>query len=74
MKSFEHFYDQRHSGRKLTWRAELGNVDVKVQFRNRKHELNVSTQAIIVLYLFETLTPDEHLSFSVRPLSKLGMV
>lgn len=69
MKSFENFYYQRHSGRMLAWRPELGHVDVKVQFKARKHELNVTTHAMIVLSLFEHLDSSEQLSFEVRLLA-----
>ncbi|GAA6027978.1 hypothetical protein JCM8097_001811 [Rhodosporidiobolus ruineniae] len=63
IKAFEAFYNQKHSGRKLTFRPEYGSVDVKVKFRARTHELNVSTHAMVVLALFEGLEDDEKLSY-----------
>ncbi|GAA5835767.1 hypothetical protein JCM11251_007420 [Rhodosporidiobolus azoricus] len=63
IKSYESFYNQKHSGRKLTFRPEYGSVDVKVRFAKRSHELNVSTQAMVVLALFEGLGEDEKLSY-----------
>lgn len=66
VKIFESFYLTRHTGRKLAWRADMGSVDVRVQFKARKHELNMTTHCMIVLYLFETLQPTEALSFPVR--------
>ena len=65
VKSFESFYFHRHTGRKLNWRADMGSVDVKVQFRARKHELNVSTHAMIVLSLFENRSTDDWLPLDV---------
>ncbi|PPQ69073.1 hypothetical protein CVT26_003548 [Gymnopilus dilepis] len=52
-KSFEKFYLDRHSGRRLSWQLSLGNADVVVQFKNRVHELNVATFALVILLLFE---------------------
>ena len=52
-KRFEEFYGSKHSGRILTWHPNLGNADVRVAFRARRHELNVSTFALVVLQLFE---------------------
>lgn len=69
--SFETFYNQKHSGRKLSFRPEFGSVDVKVKFKARNHELNISTHAMVVLALFEGLGEDEKLNYVVRlfPLS-----
>ncbi|GAA5852604.1 hypothetical protein JCM8547_002559 [Rhodosporidiobolus lusitaniae] len=63
IKSFEAFYNQKHSGRKLTFRPEYGTVDVKVRFKARSHELNVSTHSMVLLALFEGLDEDEKLSY-----------
>ncbi|KIJ50978.1 hypothetical protein M422DRAFT_776892 [Sphaerobolus stellatus SS14] len=62
-KSFENFYLQRHSGRKLTWQSGLGNADVRVRFRARTHDLNVSTYALVILLLFEDVEENEELSY-----------
>lgn len=70
IKSFEAFYLQRHSGRKLSWRADLGSVDVKIQFKSKKHEVNMSTQAMMVLSLFAELGTSDSLSLQVRPMSQ----
>ena len=64
VKIFESYYYSRHSGRKLSWQPNLGTVDVRVQFKTRKHELNVSTFAMIVLCLFEDRSMTEPLSFA----------
>lgn len=64
-KSFEKFYLNRHSGRRLTWQPSLGNADVKVAFKSRTHELNVSTFALVILLLFEDLPASDFLTYSV---------
>ncbi|KAI9315665.1 Cullin [Dichotomocladium elegans] len=51
-RTFEQFYFGRHSGRRLTWQPQMGNADIRAQFRSSKHMLNVSTYAMIVLLLF----------------------
>ncbi|EGO24838.1 hypothetical protein SERLADRAFT_449585 [Serpula lacrymans var. lacrymans S7.9] len=62
-KSFEQFYLSRHSGRRLTWQSSLGNADVRVTFKSRKHDLNVSTFALVILLLFEDLPDNEFLTY-----------
>ncbi|KAG0221759.1 Cullin-3, partial [Actinomortierella wolfii] len=60
---FERFYTSRHNGRKLTWHCTMGNVDLRAQFNARKHELNVSTLAAIVLLLFNDLPEGASLGY-----------
>lgn len=62
-KSFEQFYLSRHSGRRLTWQPSLGNADVRVTFNSRKHDLNVSTFALVILLLFQDLKLDDFLTY-----------
>jgi cullin 3 len=62
-KSFEQFYHSRYSGRKLTWQPSLGSADVRVTFKARKHDLNVSSFALIILLLFENLGEGEYLTY-----------
>ncbi|KAG7451148.1 Cullin-domain-containing protein [Guyanagaster necrorhizus] len=62
-KQFEQFYLSRHSGRRLTWQYSLGNADVRVKFKQRKHDLNVSTFALVILLLFEDVKDDDFLSY-----------
>ncbi|CCM00091.1 uncharacterized protein FIBRA_02118 [Fibroporia radiculosa] len=62
-KSFEQFYLSKHSGRRLTWQPSLGNADVRVTFKSRKHDLNVSTFALVILLLFEDLPDSEFLTY-----------
>jgi cullin 3 len=67
-KSFEQFYLSRHSGRRLTWQPSLGNADIRVSFKAKKIDLNVSTFAMVILLLFNDLQEDEFLTYSVSPL------
>ncbi|KAJ7475820.1 Cullin-domain-containing protein [Mycena latifolia] len=62
-KSFEQFYLSRHSGRRLTWQPSLGNADVRVTFKTKKHDLNVATFALVILLLFEDLGTDEFMTY-----------
>ncbi|KAH9849716.1 Cullin-domain-containing protein [Lenzites betulinus] len=62
-KSFERFYLSRHSGRRLTWQPSLGSADVRVKFKSKKHDLNVSTFALVVLLLFEDILDDQFLTY-----------
>lgn len=64
---FQTYYDSRHNGRRLTWQGSLGTADIRVRFKARSHDLNVSTHALVVLLLFETLKDDETLSYPVGP-------
>ena len=67
--SFERFYLNKHSGRKLTWPGQLGTVDIRATFPLAKstiktRELNCSTYAAIILLLFNDLAEGEHLTFN----------
>ncbi|KAG0352459.1 Cullin-3, partial [Gamsiella multidivaricata] len=62
-KIFERFHTSRHNGRKLTWHTTMGNVDLRATFNARKHELNVSTMAAVVLLLFNNVPDGEPLSY-----------
>ncbi|KAF8808726.1 Cullin-domain-containing protein [Phlegmacium glaucopus] len=62
-QSFEQFYLSRHSGRRLTWQLHLGNADVRVRFKSRSHDVNVSTFALVILLLFEGLGEEEFLMY-----------
>lgn len=70
-KSFENFYLSKHSGRRLTWVPGLGTADVKVAFKARTHELNVTTFALVILLLFEDHGEDEFLTYEARVFSHL---
>ncbi|BEJ15327.1 hypothetical protein CspHIS471_0410940 [Cutaneotrichosporon sp. HIS471] len=61
---YQRYYDSRHSGRRLTWQASLGTADVRVRFKARPHDLNVPTQALVVLLLFEEAKEGDVLSYS----------
>lgn len=73
-KMFESFYNERHSGRMLTWLPHMGTADIRAVFpkvpgkegtlgKDRRHELNVSTYAMFVLLLFNDLPSGDSLSF-----------
>ncbi|EIW72022.1 hypothetical protein TREMEDRAFT_70610 [Tremella mesenterica DSM 1558] len=62
--TFEKYYAGRHSGRRLVWQGGLGTADVRVRFKARSHDLNVSTQALVVLLLFENVPTDESLAYT----------
>lgn len=65
-KHFERFYLGKHSGRRLTWQPAHGHADLSVQFNARPLVLNVSTYAMVVLLLFESLGEGEVLTYEVR--------
>ncbi|KAH0565479.1 hypothetical protein GP486_001120 [Trichoglossum hirsutum] len=63
---FENFYLGKHTGRRLTWQPNMGTADIRATFpkvqgkdaalaRERRHEINVSTYAMVVLLLFNNL-------------------
>nr|POE93326.1 cullin-3 [Quercus suber] len=65
---FESFYQQKYSGRKLTWLSNMGDADIKATFpkskngKPRTHEINCSTYAMLILLLFNELPADHSLS------------
>jgi cullin 3 len=67
-QSFEKFYLGKHTGRKLSWQPSMGTADVRANFQRAsgkiaRHELNVSTYAVIILLLFNDVPVDECLTF-----------
>ena len=72
-RGFEQFYSEKHSGRQLTWLPNMGSADIKAvfprvqqkdgSFRERRHDLNVSTYAMMILLLFNDLGAGSHLTF-----------
>lgn len=68
-QSFEKFYLGKHNGRKLSWQPSMGTADLRATFRRPngksvRHELNVSTYAMVVLLLFNDLPEGESLSYT----------
>ncbi|KAF8250747.1 Cullin-domain-containing protein [Wilcoxina mikolae CBS 423.85] len=63
-ESFTRYYLDRHNGRKLIWKPNMGSADLKVTFKGRKHEINVSTFGTVILLAFNDLEPGETLSFA----------
>lgn len=73
-ESFKTYYLKERNGRALTWLGYLGNADIKCIFpkipgkdgilgRQRHHEINVPTHAMVVLLLFNDLADGEYLGF-----------
>jgi cullin 3 len=67
-QSFEKFYYSKHNGRKLSWQPGMGTADIRATFQRPngktvRHELNVSTYAMIILLLFNDIPIDESLTF-----------
>lgn len=72
-RGFEKFYSEKHSGRQLTWLPNMGSADIKAVFpkvpqkdgsyKERRHELNVSTYGMVILLLFNELPADQYLTF-----------
>ena len=65
--SFEKFYLGKHSGRKLSWQANMGTADLRAYFPHMKgpkktRELNVSTYAMVILLLFNDLPDGQSLT------------
>lgn len=67
VKVYERFYATRHSGRRLNWHTELGNMEIRIKFKKSTHELSVSTFAGIVLLLFDGQDENRRLSYEVGP-------
>ena len=49
---FKEHYLTQHSGRRLTWQANMGSADLKAVFSGRRYEINVSTYLMCDLLLF----------------------
>jgi cullin 3 len=67
-QSFEQFYLSKHSGRKLSWQASMGTADIRATFQRsngkvQRHELNVSTYAMVILVLFNDVPQDGSLTY-----------
>ncbi|KAJ5102650.1 hypothetical protein N7532_003179 [Penicillium argentinense] len=67
-ESFERYYLGKHNGRKLTWLANMGTVDIRATFQRsngkiQRYELNVSTYGMAILSLFNDLPDGESYTF-----------
>lgn len=67
-KRFEKFYLDKHSGRALSWQANMGTADIRTTFRRangkvQRHDLNVSTYAMVVLLLYQDVPAGQALTF-----------
>ncbi|PWY78233.1 Cullin-domain-containing protein [Aspergillus heteromorphus CBS 117.55] len=68
-QSFEQFYLGKHNGRKLSWQASMGTADIRATFqrsngKTQRHELNVSTYAMMILMLFNDVPAGESLTYT----------
>lgn len=66
-QGFEKFYLDKHSGRQLTWQANMGTADLRAYFAEMRgakktREINVSTYAMIILLLFNDLPPGDFMT------------
>lgn len=66
-QGFEKFYLDKHSGRQLTWQANMGTADLRAYFPETKgakktREINVSTYAMVILLLFNDLPPGQSMT------------
>jgi len=52
---FREVYMKLHSGRRLSWQVNMGNVDLRARFVPRKHEINTSTYQACILMLFNAV-------------------
>ncbi|KAK5115470.1 hypothetical protein LTR62_001129 [Meristemomyces frigidus] len=62
---FQRYYSQKHSGRKLTWQNNMGDVSIKARFPKSQTpviDVECSTYAMLILLLFEDLPIDVTLS------------
>lgn len=50
-KQFKSFYDEAHSGRKLSWQTGMGTAEIRATFGRKKHEISCSTHQMVVLML-----------------------
>ncbi|KAJ5908852.1 hypothetical protein N7495_001534 [Penicillium taxi] len=65
--SFEKFYLDQHNGRKLSWQAAMGTVDIRATFNRKngkvqRYDLNVSTYSAFILVLFNSVPDGESLT------------
>ena len=66
-QGFERFYHSKHTGRQLSWQANMGTADLRGYFPESKgpkktRELNVSTYAMVVLLLFNDIKSGESIT------------
>ncbi|KAG4301715.1 hypothetical protein PCANB_001784 [Pneumocystis canis] len=64
LNSFSSFYFSKESGKKLTWRHNLGHCIIKADFPKGKKELNVGLFQAIVILLFNNVPDNETLSYN----------
>ncbi|KAJ3378365.1 hypothetical protein HDU84_007628 [Entophlyctis sp. JEL0112] len=66
---FTNFYMNKHSGRKLTWMYHLCKADVRLTYLDKKYELNISLQQLVLLLLF-----NDALTLKVSVIAELAQI
>ncbi|KAJ3109444.1 hypothetical protein HDU97_006689 [Phlyctochytrium planicorne] len=69
VSEFSRFYGSVHNGRKIAWLYHLSKVDMKVNFTDRRYELNVSLHQLCLLQLF-----NKNDRFAVKELVELTKI
>lgn len=64
-KTFERYFNTKHTGRKLTWHAEYGSVDVRIRFDKGFKDVNIATHGFVVLNCFADFEKGKTLSYEV---------
>jgi len=49
---FKKFYLSNHNGRRITWQTNMGSAEIKAQYGAKKHEIECSTNHMVILLLF----------------------
>lgn len=76
-KQFKEFYQDAHSGRKLSWQTGMGTAEIRATFGKKKHEISCSTHQMVVLMLLndsDSLSFKDISSASGIPEAELGRV
>lgn len=63
LRNFETFYNNKHTGRKLTWKHQLAHCQIRARFSKGPKELVVSSFQAVVLLLFNDVEDGEALRY-----------
>lgn len=61
-KRYEEFYLSKHNARHLHWAPNFGNVDLRMRFKKKLYEINMSTYASLIIMLFDGSEPGYQLT------------
>ncbi|KAJ5107140.1 hypothetical protein N7456_003815 [Penicillium angulare] len=64
LRTFETFYSNKHTGRKLTWKHQLAHCQIRARFPKGQKELVVSSLQAVVLLLFNDVEDGEALRYT----------